>query len=41
MIGRLNGGEYKNDGDIVVGTPKVYAPLLELLAPHVPPDLHT
>jgi myo-inositol-1(or 4)-monophosphatase len=41
MVGRLNGGEYKNEGDIVVGTPKVYAPLLELLAPHVPPDLHT
>ena len=41
MVGRLNGGEYKNEGDIVVGTPKVYAPLLELLAPHVPPDLRT
>src|SRR5687767_9245795 len=41
MIGRLNGGEYKNEGDIVVGTPKVYAPLLELLAPHVPPELRT
>lgn len=41
MVGRLNGGEYKNEGDIVVGTPKVYAPLLELLAPHVPPELRT
>ena len=41
MIGRLNGGEYKLDGDIVVGTPKVYAPLLELLAPHVPENLRT
>jgi myo-inositol-1(or 4)-monophosphatase len=41
MIGRLNGGEYKNEGDIVVGTPKVYAPLLELLGPHVPPELRT
>ena len=41
MIGRLNGGEYKNDGDIVVGTPKVYAPLLELLAPHVPESLRS
>ena len=41
MVGRLNGGEYKGEGDIVVGTPKVYAPLLELLAPHVPPDLRT
>ncbi len=41
MVGRLNGGEYKLEGDIVVGTPKVYAPLLELLAPHIPPDLRT
>jgi hypothetical protein len=41
MVGRLNGGENKNDGDIVVGTPKVYAPLLELQAPHVPPDQRT
>jgi myo-inositol-1(or 4)-monophosphatase len=41
MVGRLNGGEYKLDGDIVTGTPKVYAPLLELLAPHVPEDLRS
>lgn len=39
MIGRLNGAEYKLDGDIVAGTPKVYAPLLELLAPHLPESL--
>ncbi|HKR35041.1 MAG TPA: inositol monophosphatase family protein [Steroidobacteraceae bacterium] len=39
MIGRLNGSEYKQEGDIVAGTPKVYAPLLELLAPHVPEGL--
>ena len=39
MVGRLNGGEYKHEGDIVAGTPKVYAPLLELLAPHVPESL--
>jgi len=41
MIGRLNGGEYKHESDIVAGTPKVYAPLLELLAPHIPPNLQT
>lgn len=41
MVGRLNGGEYQLDGDIVVGTPKVYAPLLELLAPHVPENLRS
>jgi myo-inositol-1(or 4)-monophosphatase len=39
MVGRLNGGEYKQEGDIVAGSPKVYAPLLELLAPHVPEEL--
>jgi myo-inositol-1(or 4)-monophosphatase len=39
MVGRLNGSEYKSDSDIVAGTPKVYAPLLELLAPHVPENL--
>jgi myo-inositol-1(or 4)-monophosphatase len=41
MVGRLNGGEYKNESDIVAGTPKVYAPLLELLAPHVPENLRS
>jgi myo-inositol-1(or 4)-monophosphatase len=41
MVGRLNGGEYKGEGDIVAGTPKVYAPLLELLAPHVPESLRS
>ena len=39
MVGSLNGSEYKQQGDIVAGTPKVYAPLLELLAPHVPQAL--
>jgi myo-inositol-1(or 4)-monophosphatase len=39
MVGALNGSEYKQQGDIVAGTPKVYAPLLELLAPHVPAAL--
>ena len=39
MVGRLNGSEYKNESDIVAGTPKVYAPLLELLAPHIPENL--
>jgi myo-inositol-1(or 4)-monophosphatase len=39
MVGTLTGSEYKQQGDIVGGTPKVYAPLLELLAPHVPAAL--
>ena len=41
MVGRLNGSEYKQEGDIVAGSPKVYAPLLELLAPHVPENLRS
>ena len=39
LVGTLDGAEYKQQGDIVAGTPKVYAPLLELLAPHVPQSL--
>jgi myo-inositol-1(or 4)-monophosphatase len=39
MVGTLTGGEYKQEGHILVGTPKVYAPLLEALAPNVPAEL--
>jgi myo-inositol-1(or 4)-monophosphatase len=39
LVGTLTGAEYKQQGDIVAGTPKVYAPLLELLAPHIPETL--
>jgi myo-inositol-1(or 4)-monophosphatase len=39
LVGTLTGGEYKQGGDILVGSPKVYAPLLELLAPMVPEEL--
>ena len=38
-IGTLTGGDYKQAGHIVAGTPKVYAELLSLIAPHVPPEL--
>jgi myo-inositol-1(or 4)-monophosphatase len=38
-IGTLSGGEYKQGGHIVAGSPKVYAALLALIAPHVPADL--
>lgn len=38
-IGTLTGGEYRQAGHIVAGNPKVYAALLELIAPHVPADL--
>jgi myo-inositol-1(or 4)-monophosphatase len=38
-IGTLTGGEYRQQGHVVAGTPKVYAALLELIAPHVPEEL--
>ena len=38
-IGTLAGAEYRQEGHILAGTPKVYAALLELLAPHLPEDL--
>ena len=36
LVGTLTGGEYKHQGHILAGSPKVYAALLEALAPHVP-----
>ena len=38
-IGTLSGAEYRQEGHVVAGTPKVYAALIELLAPHVPAEL--
>ena len=38
-IGTLGGAEYRQEGHILAGTPKVYAALLELLAPHLPEEL--
>jgi myo-inositol-1(or 4)-monophosphatase len=40
-IGTLDGAEYRQEGHIVAGTPKVYAALVELLAPHVPEELRS
>jgi myo-inositol-1(or 4)-monophosphatase len=40
-IGTLTGAEYVQGGDVIAGTPKVYAALLELFAPHVPESLRT
>jgi len=40
-IGTLGGAEYRQEGHIVAGSPKVYAALVELLAPHVPEELRT
>jgi myo-inositol-1(or 4)-monophosphatase len=41
MVGTLTGAEYKQQGHIVGGTPKVYAALIEALAPNVPADLRS
>jgi len=38
-IGTLTGGEYTQGGNVIAGSPKVYAALVELLGPHVPPEL--
>lgn len=39
LIGSLTGAEYRQQEHIVAGTPKVYAPLLELLSGHLPASL--
>lgn len=39
LVGAIDGSEYTQGGHIVTGTPKVYPLLLEVLAPHVPPEL--
>jgi myo-inositol-1(or 4)-monophosphatase len=38
-IGTLTGGEYRQGGNVVAGTPKVYEALVECLRPHVPEEL--
>jgi myo-inositol-1(or 4)-monophosphatase len=38
-IGTLTGGEYTQGGNVLAGSPKVYAALVELLAPHIPQEL--
>jgi myo-inositol-1(or 4)-monophosphatase len=38
-VGTLTGAEYRQEGHIVGGTPKVFDALVECLAPHVPADL--
>jgi myo-inositol-1(or 4)-monophosphatase len=38
-IGTLSGEEYKQGGHIVGGTPKVFAALVQELAPHIPASL--
>ncbi len=38
-IGTLAGAEYRQGGNVIAGTPKIYAALLELFAPFVPDEL--
>ena len=38
-IGTLTGGDYKQGGNVIAGTPKVYDALVECLGPFVPEDL--
>jgi len=40
-IGTLTGEEYKQGGNLVTGSPKVYEALLAAIAPHVPEELRT
>ncbi|MBS0365389.1 MAG: inositol monophosphatase [Proteobacteria bacterium] len=40
-IGTLDGGEYRQQGHIVAGTPRVYSALLAALEPHVPQALRS
>ena len=39
LVGTLDGGEYKQNGNIVAGTPRVFNALMETLAPHLPEAL--
>lgn len=39
LIGTLAGGEYRQGGNVVAGTPKVYAAMIEALGPHLPEKL--
>jgi len=38
-IGTLSGGEYRQGGNVIAGTPKVYEALVEALRPFVPQEL--
>jgi myo-inositol-1(or 4)-monophosphatase len=39
MVGTLSGHEYRQEGHIVAGTPKVYAAMIEAFRPYVPEEL--
>ena len=39
IVSTLCGGDYRQGGNIVAGTPRVHAALLQLLSPHLTPAL--
>ena len=39
LVGTLDGGEYRQNGNIVAGNPRVYMAMIEAFAPHLPSDL--
>ncbi len=39
LVATLDGGEYKQNGNIVAGTPRVFNELLEVLAPFLTDEL--
>jgi myo-inositol-1(or 4)-monophosphatase len=39
LVATLDGGEYKQNGNIVAGTPRVFNELIDLLAPFLTPEL--
>ncbi|MEP7313133.1 MAG: inositol monophosphatase family protein [Pseudomonadota bacterium] len=39
LIGTLDGGEYRQNGNVVAGNPRIFNALVHALAPHVPHDL--
>jgi myo-inositol-1(or 4)-monophosphatase len=38
-VGNLTGGEYRQRGNILAGTPKVFEAMIECLGPHIPAGL--
>jgi myo-inositol-1(or 4)-monophosphatase len=38
-VGTLSGAEFRHEGNVLAGTPRVYAALLELISPHLTPEL--
>ena len=39
LVATLDGAEYKQNGNIVAGSPRVFNELLETIAPHLVPEL--